>query len=61
MSKQAKLTPGGYFNFLGGLRGKFLLRRVAKGLSRLRRVASEGSPKVKKTDDFTAIKAQNAL
>ena len=52
---------GGCFNFFGGSRGKFPPRRVAKGLKSLRRVTSEGSPKIRRKGFFTAIKPPNAV
>ena len=60
-SKQAKFSMGGCFNFFGGSRGKFPLRRVAKGLKSLRRVTSEGSTKLGKKGYFTAIRSLNAV
>ena len=40
---------------------KLILGRVAQELSWLRRVASEGSPKITKTDNFTALEPPIAV
>ena len=61
MSKQAEFTLGGCFNGLKGLPEKIPLRSVAEGLSWRQRVASAGSPKITKTDNFTAVKPPNAV
>ena len=46
----------------GAVEGGFHpLRRVAKGLKSLRRVAPEGSAKLKKTGYFTAVKPPKAV
>ena len=61
MSKQNKFSVGGCFNFFGGSSGKIALWRVAKELKSLRRVTSEGSPKIKKMGYSTAVKPPNAV